>query len=248
MFWNVRAIPRRTIRCGGVRSRSRPSKTTRARVGPVEPRDHVERRRLAGAVRADQARRSRPRATSKDTSVEGEDAAEAAGDVLDREQRHPGSTLRRRGAASNRGPAQERLVERGLDVRVQELEASTRTAEEAAAAVGADVGQIVKSLVFVDDDGPVLVLCAGDRRVDVARLGQGARQARADEVREATGFAIGGVPPLGHDRPLRTVVDRRCGASRPSGARPGPRESVFEIDAERLIAAIPGVEVRDVSA
>ena len=142
----------------------------------------------------------------------------------------------------------QRLVEHGLDVRVQELEASTRTAEEAAAAVSADVGQIVKSLVFVDGDGPVLVLCAGDRRVDVARLGQGARQARADEVREATGFAIGGVPPLGHDRPLRTVVDPSLRRFATVWCAAGTPRAVFEIETERLIAAIPGVEVRDVSA
>jgi prolyl-tRNA editing enzyme YbaK/EbsC (Cys-tRNA(Pro) deacylase) len=131
---------------------------------------------------------------------------------------------------------------------VQELEASTRTAEEAAAAVGADVGQIVKSLVFVDGEGPVLCLCAGDRRVDVARLGAGARQARADEVREATGFAIGGVPPLGHDRPLRTVVDPSLRRFATVWCAAGTPRAVFEVDTERLIAAIPGAEVRDVSA
>src|ERR671936_1999897 len=102
---------------------------------------------------------------------------------------------------------QERLRELGLDVEVRQLAESTRTAPEAAAAVGVEVGQIVKSLVFVDGAGPLLVLCAGDRRVDTARLGEDVRSAKADEVREATGFAIGGVPPLGHDRPVRTVVD-----------------------------------------
>src|SRR5919201_6667839 len=102
---------------------------------------------------------------------------------------------------------QTRLRELGLDVEVHELADSTRTALEAAAAVGADVGQIVKSLVFMDGDSPLLCLCAGDRRVDTAKLGSAVRQARGDEVRDATGFAIGGVPPLGHDRPLRTVVD-----------------------------------------
>ena len=143
---------------------------------------------------------------------------------------------------------QERLVELGLDVRVQELEASTRTAEEAAAAVGAEIGQIVKSLVFVADAVPVLVLCAGDRRVDPSRLAADARQARADEVREATGFAIGGVPPLGHDRPLRTVVDPSLRRFATVWCAAGTPRSVFEIDTERLIAAIPAAEVRDVSA
>jgi prolyl-tRNA editing enzyme YbaK/EbsC (Cys-tRNA(Pro) deacylase) len=144
---------------------------------------------------------------------------------------------------------QERLVSLGLDARVQELEASTRTAEEAAAAVGADVGQIVKSLVFVDGAGAaLLVLCAGDRRVAPGRLGGGVRQARADEVREATGFAIGGVPPLGHDRPLRTIVDPSLRRFATVWCAAGTPRSVFEVDTERLIAAIPGAEVRDVSA
>src|SRR5947209_10666610 len=98
----------------------------------------------------------------------------------------------------------DRLAERGLEIDVHTLSDSTRTAGEAAAAVGVEVGQIVKSLVFVDDEGPLLCLCAGDRRVDVTKLGANVRQARGDEVREATGFAIGGVPPIGHDRKLRT--------------------------------------------
>ena len=103
---------------------------------------------------------------------------------------------------------QERLSALGLEVEPRELDDSTRTAAEAAAAVGCDVAQIVKSLVFVDGAGePIVCLCAGDRRVDTAKLGEGVRQANADEVRSATGFAIGGVPPLGHDRPLRTVID-----------------------------------------
>ena len=90
---------------------------------------------------------------------------------------------------------------------MEELAASTRTAEEAAAAAGCELGQIVKSLVFADAGGPVLVLCAGDRRVDTALVGQGVRRATPDEVRDATGYAMGGVPPIGHDRPVRTVVD-----------------------------------------
>jgi peptidoglycan/xylan/chitin deacetylase (PgdA/CDA1 family)/prolyl-tRNA editing enzyme YbaK/EbsC (Cys-tRNA(Pro) deacylase) len=118
---------------------------------------------------------------------------------------------------------QERLRERGLDVEVRDLPDSTRTAADAAAAVGSELGQIVKSLVFVADGEPVMCLCAGDRRVDPAKLGSEARAARADEAREATGFAIGGVPPLGHDRPLRTVVDESLRRFDRCGARPGRR-------------------------
>jgi len=141
---------------------------------------------------------------------------------------------------------QERLRELGLDIEVRELADSTRTAPEAAAAVGVEVGQIVKSLVFVDDGGPLLCLCAGDRRVDTAKLGPAVRQARGDEVREATGFAIGGVPPLGHDRPLRTVVDASLRRFETVWCAAGTPFAVFPAATEALIAAIPGAEVREV--
>lgn len=127
---------------------------------------------------------------------------------------------------------------------VQELPASTRTAAEAAAAVGCEVGQIVKSLVFIVDGGPLLCLCAGDRRVDVTALGESARQASADEVRVATGFAIGGVPPLGHASPLRTVVDESLGRFQTVWCAGGTPHAVFEARFDDLVAAIPGAEVR----
>jgi len=141
----------------------------------------------------------------------------------------------------------ERLHAAGLDVEVLELDASTRTAEEAAAAAGCELGQIVKSLVFADGDGPVLVLCAGDRRVDTARIGDGVRRASPDEVREATGFAIGGVPPLGHERPIRTVVDESLRRFATVWCAAGTPRAVFEVETERLIEAIPGAEVRSVT-
>ena len=142
----------------------------------------------------------------------------------------------------------ERLRAAGLDVDVQELDASTRTAEEAAAAAGCELGQIVKSLVFVDASGPVLVLCAGDRRVDTALVGEDVRRATPDEVREATGFAIGGVPPLGHER-SDTNGRRRvgCAGLPPYGVRQVRPRAVFEVETERLIAAIPDAEVRVVN-
>jgi prolyl-tRNA editing enzyme YbaK/EbsC (Cys-tRNA(Pro) deacylase) len=142
---------------------------------------------------------------------------------------------------------QDRLRDLGLDADVQELADSTRTAQEAAAAVGVEVGQIVKSLVFVDEHGPVLCLCAGDRRVDPAKLGPGARQAKGNEVRDATGFAIGGVPPLGHDRPVRTVVDASLRRFETVWCAGGTPHAVFPVQTEALIAAIPDAEVRDVS-
>ena len=142
---------------------------------------------------------------------------------------------------------QDRLRELGLTSDVRELADSTRTAREAADAVGVEVGQIVKSLVFVDSGGPLVCLCAGDRRVDVARLGESVRQARGDEVREATGFAIGGVPPLGHEQPVRTVVDSSLRRFETVWCAGGTPHAVFPVETEALIAAIPLSEVRDIS-
>jgi prolyl-tRNA editing enzyme YbaK/EbsC (Cys-tRNA(Pro) deacylase) len=142
---------------------------------------------------------------------------------------------------------QDSLTELGLEAEVRELADSTRTAQEAADAVGAEVGQIVKSLVFVDGDGPLLCLCAGDRRVDVAKLGEDVRQARGSEVREATGFAIGGVPPLGHDLPVRTVVDESLRRFQTVWCAGGTPHAVFPVETEALISALPGAEVREIS-
>jgi prolyl-tRNA editing enzyme YbaK/EbsC (Cys-tRNA(Pro) deacylase) len=139
---------------------------------------------------------------------------------------------------------QERLRERGLDVEVRVLPDSTRTAAEAAAAVGCEVGQIVKSLVFVRGETPVMVLCAGDRRVGAERLGL--RAASADEARAATGFAIGGVPPLGHDRELETLVDGSLRRFETVWCAAGTPHAVFEVATEALIGAIPGASVTDV--
>jgi prolyl-tRNA editing enzyme YbaK/EbsC (Cys-tRNA(Pro) deacylase) len=142
---------------------------------------------------------------------------------------------------------QDRLTELGLEAEVRELADSTRTAQEAADAVGAEVGQIVKSLVFLDGDGPLLCLCAGDRRVDVAKLGEDVRQARGSEVREATGFAIGGVPPVGHEQPLRTVIDASLRRFETVWCAGGTPHAVFPVRTEALIAALPAGELRDVS-
>jgi prolyl-tRNA editing enzyme YbaK/EbsC (Cys-tRNA(Pro) deacylase) len=142
---------------------------------------------------------------------------------------------------------QDRLHELGLEVEVRELADSTRTAAEAAAAVGAELGQIVKSLVFVDTSAPLLCLCAGDRRVDTSKLGLEVRQARGDEVREATGFAIGGVPPLGHEKPVRTVVDASLRRFQTVWCAAGTPHAVFPVGTDALIDAIPNAEVREVS-
>lgn len=137
---------------------------------------------------------------------------------------------------------QDRLAARGFDVEVQVLPDSTRTAAEAAAACGCDVGQIVKSLVFVVDDVPTMVLCAGDRRVSAVH----GRPASADEVRAATGFSIGGVPPLGHDTELPTIVDESLRRFERVWCAAGTPHAVFEARIEDVIAAIPAAEVRPV--
>jgi prolyl-tRNA editing enzyme YbaK/EbsC (Cys-tRNA(Pro) deacylase) len=101
----------------------------------------------------------------------------------------------------------------GLDITVREMPDSTRTAEKAAAAVGVTVGQIVKSLVFmgVTSGKPYLLLVSGTNRVNeagvAAHLGEALKRPDADAVRVLTGYAIGGIPPFGHDTPLATYMD-----------------------------------------
>ncbi|HEY3726143.1 MAG TPA: YbaK/EbsC family protein [Solirubrobacteraceae bacterium] len=135
----------------------------------------------------------------------------------------------------------QRLLDRGLEIEVHTLTDSTRTAAEAAAAVGVEVGQIVKSLVFVRDGAPLMVLCAGDRRVDVKRLG--VTPAKADQARAATGFAIGGIPPLAHDQELETLIDESLRRFATVWCAAGTPHDVFEVATETLIAAIPAATV-----
>jgi prolyl-tRNA editing enzyme YbaK/EbsC (Cys-tRNA(Pro) deacylase) len=139
----------------------------------------------------------------------------------------------------------QRLADRGLQIDVTTLSDSARTAPLAAAALGVEVGQIVKSLVFLRDGSPVMVLCAGDRRVDAERLGLS--PARADLVREVTGFSIGGIPPLGHDVELATLIDESLRRFEVVWAAAGTPHDVFGIGTEALIGAIPGAEVLTVS-
>ncbi len=128
---------------------------------------------------------------------------------------------------------------RGVTLAIQVFDESTHTAEEAAAAVGADLGQIVKSLVFVtpDDDGiaqPILCLVSGPNRVDLARLAAvtGAvdvRRATAKEANELTGYTIGGIPPFGHSRPIRVIMDPDLGRFPVVWAAAGTPTAVFPV-------------------
>jgi Cys-tRNA(Pro) deacylase len=100
----------------------------------------------------------------------------------------------------------------GLTVKPREFSESTRTAADAALAIGVDLGQIVKSLVFSVDGEVVVALVSGDNLLDEGKLanaagGESARREDADTVREATGFPVGGIPPFGHREPLRIFVD-----------------------------------------
>lgn len=109
-----------------------------------------------------------------------------------------------------------------------ELPQSTRTAAEAAAAVGCEVGQIAKSLVFVDANGEaVLVITCGTNRVNEKRLGL--QRASADFVREKTGYAIGGIPPVGHATPLKTFIDEDLLRFERIWAAAGTPNAVFEL-------------------
>jgi prolyl-tRNA editing enzyme YbaK/EbsC (Cys-tRNA(Pro) deacylase) len=134
---------------------------------------------------------------------------------------------------------QDRLAARGLEVEVRVLLESTRTAAEAASACRCEVGQIVKSLIFVLDAGPTLVLCAGDRRVSAL----GGRPATAEEARRATGFAIGGIPPLGHDSELPTIIDESLRRFERVWCAAGTPHAVFEIGLDELLAALPAAVV-----
>jgi prolyl-tRNA editing enzyme YbaK/EbsC (Cys-tRNA(Pro) deacylase) len=135
----------------------------------------------------------------------------------------------------------ERARELGLDVRVRRLEASTRTVKDAAEAVGCDEAEIAKSIVFVADGDPVVCVASGRHRIDVAKLTDvldvaEVRQATADEVRAATGFAIGGVPPFGHDVPV--LFDESLLEHERVWAAAGDPHSLFCVDPRRLADSI----------
>jgi Cys-tRNA(Pro) deacylase len=134
----------------------------------------------------------------------------------------------------------------GLELDLHVFPEGTRTAEDAARAVGVEVGQIVKSLVFLLDDHLVMALVSGKNRLDEARLaetlgGSHVGRADADGVRRATGFAIGGVPPFGHPSVLPTAVDEDLLAYDVVWAAAGTPHDVFPIAPEDLVRLTSGV-------
>ena len=139
-------------------------------------------------------------------------------------------------------PAIQRVLDaaarKGVTIEVTRFEESTHTAAEAATALGAELAQIVKSLVFVvtADDGPEPLLClvSGPNRVDLARLaavagGTDVRRATAREAHELTGFSIGGIPPIGHARPVRAIMDPDLGRYPTVWAAAGLPTAVFPV-------------------
>jgi prolyl-tRNA editing enzyme YbaK/EbsC (Cys-tRNA(Pro) deacylase) len=138
------------------------------------------------------------------------------------------------------------LAEAGISVEVRSFPAGTRTARDAAAAVGVEVGQIVKSLVFARPRSGrlLLVLVSGANQADEARLaefaGEPVGRADADDVRRATGFAIGGVPPVGHAEPLETLIDEDLLRYACLWAAAGTPMDVFAITPDDLVRATDG--------
>ncbi len=135
----------------------------------------------------------------------------------------------------------EAALRLGLDIEVTRYPEGTRTAADAAAAIGCDVAQIVKSLVFDSDRGFVLAMTSGANRVDTARLGEllgrDVRRADADGVRAATGYAIGGTPPFGHRTRLTVVIDPDLLVHDIVWAAAGTPDAVFPISPQTLVDA-----------
>jgi prolyl-tRNA editing enzyme YbaK/EbsC (Cys-tRNA(Pro) deacylase) len=146
-----------------------------------------------------------------------------------------------------KGPerVQAALEAAGLATEVIRLSDSARTALLAAEAIGTELGSIVKSLIFLADGEPVLVLVAGDRRAAPAKL-KALLQARrvmiadAERVKSETGFSIGGVPPVGHLRPLATWIDQSLGRFETVYAAAGHPHAVFPVSYEALVKLTNG--------
>ena len=143
------------------------------------------------------------------------------------------------------------LAAAGVVTRIEEFPSSTRTAREAAATVGTSVGQIVKSLLFLAGGSPVIALLSGVNQLDTQRLaalsGAGIGKANADAVRQATGYSIGGVPPLGFPAPIPTFIDRDLLQYDLVWAAAGTPRHVFPIAPQELVR-ITGGTVADLKA
>ncbi len=147
---------------------------------------------------------------------------------------------------------QEALTALGFGHRVIEFAQTTRSSAEAAAAIGCTVAQIAKSILFkgATSGAPIMVIASGVNRIDerkvAALIGEKLRKADADFVRAATGFAIGGVPPVGHARPIRKVIDRDLLEFERIWAAAGTPNAVFSLAPEELLR-IAGGEPADIA-
>lgn len=142
---------------------------------------------------------------------------------------------------------QDLLSALGKDLEVIELPSTTRTAAEAAKAIGCSVEQIAKSILFrtVKDKKPVMVIASGVNRVNEASIaqyvGEPIEKADANYVREKTGFVIGGVPPIGHAEPIYTIIDEDLLIVGELWAAAGTTHSVFKLSATSLVEITDGV-------
>jgi prolyl-tRNA editing enzyme YbaK/EbsC (Cys-tRNA(Pro) deacylase) len=148
---------------------------------------------------------------------------------------------------------QAALAAAGSKARVMALAETARSAEDAAASIGCALGAIVKSLVFLADGRPVMALVAGDRRCDTAALAAAlgrtkVKRADADAVREATGFTIGGVAPLGHPAPLPVAIDASLGRFDRIFAAAGHPHCVFPTVLAELTRITGGIVAPDIGA
>ena len=147
---------------------------------------------------------------------------------------------------------QDALNQFGMTLQVVEFDASTRTAQDAANAIGCTVGQIVKSLIFKGRQSgkPILVLASGVNRVDekkiAALLGEKIDKADADFVRQHTGFVIGGVPPVGHASPMETLIDEDLVQYADIWAAAGTPNAVFKLTTADLQQIVVGARVAGV--
>ena len=142
------------------------------------------------------------------------------------------------------------IEEQGHALEVRRFPQGTRTAEDAARAIGCEVGQIVKSLVFTAAGQPVVALVSGANRVDPGKLaavaGGPVLKADAETARQATGYAIGGVPPFGHASALRVFMDRELEGYDVVWAAAGRPDSVFPIAPARLVE-LAGARVEELA-
>jgi 5,10-methenyltetrahydrofolate synthetase len=145
----------------------------------------------------------------------------------------------------------EAAVARGIAPSMVRFPEGTKTSRDAAAAVGAELGEIAKSLVFLVDDRPVMVICSGDHRVDERKLaralgGESARPAPLDVVREVTGYVAGGTPAVGHASSIDVLADATLARYRWVWSAGGTPDTVYPVSLERLVAA-SGARWADVS-